>query len=384
VKNSLLLQGNFLSLWLGCFRECAFRADGPKLAECASRGCTSRKTVKKMKKGKREAPLELVVIWNGERIQMTMLSTDRIDDLHDFLEMETSVRRENQKLFGLKLNGVPVQKLPSDTPMGSLQIAKVVKMMGSPDAIIDEMEAHAAAAAATRGELVDDLDWDYRFEDAATHLLRAEARMSLKAVIQGTNIQLMNPPRKMKKLLVLDLDHTLLDFGFRKYSDSIEDLKRPHLDAFLSSVHKKYDLVAWSQTRWHYVELKLTELGLITHPDYYFAFALDRSSMFKVTREHKGKEKTHEVKALELIWSKFPHWNQTNTIHVDDLARNFAMNPRNGLQCTNFKRKRRNASKDSELVQLAAYLELISDHPDFTKVDHSKWRERLQEEVKRR
>ena len=41
-----------------------------------------------------------------------------------------------------------------------------------------------------------------------------------------------------------------------------------------------------------------------------------------------GKIKEHEVKPLELIWRKFPEiYNESNTVHVDDLSRNFALGP---------------------------------------------------------
>jgi hypothetical protein len=41
-----------------------------------------------------------------------------------------------------------------------------------------------------------------------------------------------------------------------------------------------------------------------------------------------GKIREHEVKPLELIWRKFPErYSAANTVHVDDLSRNFALNP---------------------------------------------------------
>lgn len=35
-----------------------------------------------------------------------------------------------------------------------------------------------------------------------------------------------------------------------------------------------------------------------------------------------------QVKPLKIIWDKHPRWNASNTLHVDDLARNFALNPK--------------------------------------------------------
>jgi hypothetical protein len=40
----------------------------------------------------------------------------------------------------------------------------------------------------------------------------------------------------------------------------------------------------------------------------------------------------HQVKPLQIIWSKFPQWSCANTVHLDDLSRNFALNPGCGLK----------------------------------------------------
>lgn len=136
-----------------------------------------------------------------------------------------------------------------------------------------------------------------------------------------------------------------------------------------------YDLVVWSQTRHWWLEAKLTELGCLTDdrcelaicgrrnaallcsslvPPDKISFVLDRTPMFSITIQPNGQEKRkHQVKALEIIWKRFPHHfgpreyaaslltrtsraNSTyapdNTIHIDDLSRNFAMNPSCGLK----------------------------------------------------
>ncbi|GBG25193.1 Ubiquitin-like domain-containing CTD phosphatase 1 [Hondaea fermentalgiana] len=330
-------------------------------------------------------PLTLILRWNRGEFVLQMNTAETVEDLHDLIELETGVQPANQKIFGLKIRGKAVARLPAETCMGEFGITDghIIKMMGSPDTLIDEMEEAAAAAAGL--QVVDDLDFDYSHADMSTQLHMPEARQALQECIETTAIHVMNPPRTGKRLLVLDLDHTLLDFGYRKYSSSVEDLKRPFMDQFLATAYKYFDLVAWSQTRWHYVELKLTELGIISHSEYKICFALDRTSMFKVTRERDGEIKRHEVKALELIWSKFPQWSAKNTVHIDDLARNFALNPQSGLQCTCFKRRRSRAANDRELLEMAAYLEHIAENEtDFSRLDHTRWRERLQKAIDRR
>jgi ubiquitin-like domain-containing CTD phosphatase 1 len=195
----------------------------------------------------------------------------------------------------------------------------------------------------------------------------------------------MNEPRPGKPLLVLDLDHTLLDFSSKTLQrDSTTNqvgagmaaaMKRPYMDFFLVTAYKHYDLVVWSQTSWRWLETKLTELGMVTHPGYKFCFVLDKTSMFTVkSTKRSGKSVVHHVKPLEIIWSKFPHWGSHNTVHVDDLSRNFALNLGSGLKVSGFYRKKSKARRDSELLGLSKYLEkLIQANISFDEVSFGDW-----------
>ena len=156
---------------------------------------------------------------------------------------------------------------------------------------------------------------------------------NLAKFTEHTEVHIINQPRisadnKCKPLLVLDLDHTLLDFSARTLQDNAHSehtigsasdtaantLKRPYMDDFLTWAYKYYDLVVWSQTSWRWLEIKLTELGMITHPGYRISFVLDKTSMFKIVSSTKsGKKVEHSVKPLQIIWSKFPHWGSHNT-----------------------------------------------------------------------
>jgi len=418
-------------------------------------------------------------------------------------------------------------------------------------------------------------------------------RQKLQSTIDKTTISLMNPLRPNKKLLVVDLDHTILDFSNFEYdyinSDSAKLFKRPYCDQFLTMVYEDYDIVVWSQTHWRWLEVKLTELGLLAHPNFKIAFVLDNTTMFtvstteqtrtktveiksekskekekhkekeqkepemkkskpeqptntqtstqtqtttttttsqtfettnfgdifmniwqnvintdtsntnatptsitntslttslsdilsktlnnitnsntnansittpptnnekieistdltthtttttkttqdtnannekekdneksnaiaivqnndntrefsemtdllftvlgdivaslnsgvtllsvseksKVKRKHRVKsEDGHEVKALEIIWSKFPQFSSKNTLHIDDLKRNFVLNPKNGILISPFRRESSNASRDEELLKLALYLKEIATSEDFSLIDHANW-----------
>ena len=75
------------------------------------------------------------------------------------------------------------------------------------------------------------------------------------------------------------------------------------MDLFLTNVYQHYDLVVWSKTSWRWLETKLTELGMLTHPNYKFCFVLDKTSMFAVKSTKKdGTIFRHHVKPLQIIW----------------------------------------------------------------------------------
>lgn len=147
------------------------------------------------------------------------------------------------------------------------------------------------------------------------------------------------------------------------------------MDDFLVTAYKHYDLVVWSQTSWRWLETKLTELGMLTHPGYRFCFVLDKTSMFTVkSTKRGGTSVVHHVKPLQIIWSKFPRWGSHNTVHVDDLSRNFALNLGCGLKVTGYYRKKSKAQRDTELMGLSKYLEeLAVAKVNFDNVDFDAW-----------
>jgi ubiquitin-like domain-containing CTD phosphatase 1 len=161
--------------------------------------------------------------------------------------------------------------------------------------------------------------------------------------------------------------------------DVAHAMKRPYMDQFLTQCYVHWDLVVWSQTSWRWLETKLIELGMLSNPGYKFCFVLDKTSMFTVTstRRSTSKSVTHHVKPLQLIWSKFPdRWSSKNTVHIDDLGRNFALNLGSGIKITAFDRKKSKARRDVELLGLGAYLEqLATSKLDFDTVDFASWRD---------
>ena len=98
--------------------------------------------------------------------------------------------------------------------------------------------------------------------------------------------------------------------------------------------------------------------------------------MFKVrSTKRDGSSLEHHVKPLQIIWSKFPdRWGSHNTVHVDDLSRNFALNLGSGVKVSGFYRKKSSARRDTELLGLGRYLEeLAKANINFEKANFHSW-----------
>jgi ubiquitin-like domain-containing CTD phosphatase 1 len=135
------------------------------------------------------------------------------------------------------------------------------------------------------------------------------------------------------------------------------------------------------------VEAKITEMGILFSTEYRVTFILDRSSMPRVEDHHyykrkrdssKSEVKYYEIKPLQLIWDKVPgFYNAKNTIHVDDLSRNFIMNQRNGLKISAYKNAHQTYRTDRELLLLGYYLVSVKDCEDFQTLNLNGWRDHI-------
>ena len=351
----------------------------------------------------------LIAKWGKEKIELSNLShTTSIAQVKVIISEKTNVLPKRQKLIGLTtLTKMKVtdQVLLSELKPKSNKMTKtsddikVVKhnciLMGTPEEnIFIDPEDHGGLP-----EVVDDFDLDFN-AGSQEWLAHVATGQNLKKFTESTAVHIIHEPRKGKPLMVLDLDHTLLDFSRKSIEqastadriaevngnnvastqETVERMKRPFMDEFLAKAYQSYDLVVWSQTSWRWLEIKLIELGMLTNPRFKFSFVLDKTSMFAVTSTSRsGRKVKHYVKPLQIIWNKFPHfWGPHNTVHLDDLSRNFALNPGNGLKVTAFYRKKKSGKNDIELVGLASYLEkLAMEVKDFTTVNLKYWQDVL-------
>ncbi|KAG0037469.1 hypothetical protein BGZ82_002468 [Podila clonocystis] len=284
-----------------------------------------------------------------------------IGELKNKLMEMTNVEPKRQKLMLVK------GKLPEDHVVLStlsLKNNQTFLMMGTP-------EAKVIKAPEVLPDVLNDLEEDYTPDDEA-FANDAQNQKCLKSTVAKCDINIMNPLRPGKKLLVLDLDYTLIDC--KALNSHMFDIMRPGLHDFLTVCYEHYDIVIWSQTSWRALEAKITTIGLLDHINYKIAFVMDISTMFSVLSQRDGKPFKHQVKALDIIWQKFPQFSARNTIHVDDLSRNFAMNPKSGLKIGAYKNGAVSRHTDKELVHLAKYLVEITNSNDFKELDHKNWK----------
>lgn len=326
-----------------------------------------------------EAELALQVSWGGAKYPVEIPSTSTVSDLKAVLFDLTEVLPMRQKVLGIPRipGGPPVLE---ETVLSTIpfKVDQKLMLVGSREVDISLIQAHeASASSAAASEVVNDLDLDYSVGGGEDAVIRYQEsnRRKLRRRLETTEIRLINEPRPGKKLLVLDLDYTLMDTKGMQ-TQSLSDLARPGLHRFLACCYRSYDIVVWSQTSWRWLEAKLTELSMLTNENYKITFVLDRTSMFSITSRRGREERRHEVKALEIVWQKFPGtWDATNTIHIDDLSRNFALNPQSGLKIVPYKNSRQTHSSDRELFYLMRYLSLIArEGIDFSGLNHKNWK----------
>uniref|UniRef100_A0A0A9DJH7 FCP1 homology domain-containing protein n=1 Tax=Arundo donax TaxID=35708 RepID=A0A0A9DJH7_ARUDO len=229
-------------------------------------------------------------------------------------------------------------------------------------------------------EVLDDFDFE---QNEVTAIKDKDVyKQKLKRRASQYKIKLLNPCRKGKKLLVLDIDYTLFDH--RSPAENPKELMRPYLHQFLASAYSEYDIMIWSATSMKWVELKMEQLGVLSNPDYKITALMDHLAMITVQSENLTKKQTFDCKPLGVIWAQFPeYYNEKNTIMFDDLRRNFVMNPQNGLVIKPFKKAHSNRDNDQELAKLTQYLLAIADLEDLSRLDHRKWESFIDEVAKR-
>lgn len=322
-----------------------------------------------------EMKIPLTFKWSGREYKVDLLGSDRVYDLKTSLMSLTKVPPERQKILGLVKGKLP----PDQERIADLRIAgKSFTLIGTPEG--DEIKDPSKLEFLP--DVVNDLDVDFTDNLAAAAVYINDQRniRKVKEATEKLQINIIHPLRDGKRLLVLDIDYTILDTKpLTSGSLPPDECARPGLHEFLETIYPYYDICIWSQTSWIWLETKLVELGMIgSTRNYQISFVLDKTCMFTIFTERNGQPYTHQVKALQIIWNHFPQFSAENTIHVDDLSRNFALNPNEGLKIHAFKNAHtEQAQADRELAKIARYMVHIAGVEDFRTLRHKSWKHEL-------
>ncbi|XP_014353448.1 ubiquitin-like domain-containing CTD phosphatase 1 isoform X2 [Latimeria chalumnae] len=267
--------------------------------------------------------ISLIIKWSGQEYTVTALSEeDTVLDLKQSIKNLTGVLPRRQKLLGLKFKGKPAE---DDLTLGALKLKPNTKimMMGSREESLEDV----LGPPPDNDDVINDFDIE---EDVVEVENREENLAKITRRVKDYKIEVLNPPREDKKLLVLDVDYTLFDH--RSCAETGLELMRPYLHEFLTSSYEDYDIVIWSATSMKWIEAKMKELGVSTNPNYKISFMLDSAAMI--------------------------------TVHT----------PKRGLvEIRPFMKAHLNRDKDTELLKLSNYLKEIAKLEDLTELNHKYW-----------
>jgi len=313
--------------------------------------------------------------WNKRELAVAVVATETVGALKSVIAEQTHIAPKRQKLLGLKIKGKA--SVADDTLLSDLVLKPGQKLilMGTPDEAIQQVQKQEQEAP----EVQDDFDISEHDQQTLELKDREEVKEKLERRVRSVAVDIMNAPRPGKKCLVLDIDYTLFDLG--SSAERPEELARPYLHEFLAATYQYYDIIIWSATSMKWVKVKMTELGVLSHPDYKITFMLDHSAMVTVHTEKYG---VFDCKPLAFIWAKFPdQYTEKNTVMLDDLRRNYVLNRQNGLVIRPFRKTHVNRDSDRELLHLSHYLVLIGQLENIDHLNHNKWESFLRKAARR-
>eukprot|EP00735_Rhodelphis_limneticus_P004638 TRINITY_DN16255_c0_g1::TRINITY_DN16255_c0_g1_i1::g.3152::m.3152 TRINITY_DN16255_c0_g1::TRINITY_DN16255_c0_g1_i1::g.3152 ORF type:complete len:401 (+),score=47.87,sp/Q5ZJJ8/UBCP1_CHICK/54.92/8e-103,NIF/PF03031.13/3.4e+03,NIF/PF03031.13/1.3e-23,ubiquitin/PF00240.18/2e-06 TRINITY_DN16255_c0_g1_i1:16-1218(+) len=312
------------------------------------------------------ALIDLTVKWTNQEIHLVLDSDATVQDVKRKLEIETNVLTKRQKLIGFG------PKMPEDhVAISALSLkSKKIMMMGTPEEnLLSEPDS------CDYDQTINDLDSP---EEFVACMNRHENLQKINNRIKNYKLNILNPPRVGKHLLVLDVDYTLFDH--RSVGSNFLELQRPYLHEFLTACYQYYDIVIWSATSMKWVHLKMKELGVLGNPQYRITALVDHAAMISV---HTDKYGVVNCKPLGVLWGLLkPHYHEKNTICVDDLKRNFLMNPQNGLRIRPCRNLPLTMAQDRELQGLSQYLVLVAEMADFSELNHSHWEDYVAKRIR--
>ncbi|KAG1891446.1 HAD subfamily IIID h [Suillus subluteus] len=274
----------------------------------------------------------------------------------------TKVPPERQKILGLVKGKLP----PDQERIADLRITgKSFTLVGTPEG--DEIKDPSKLEFLP--DVVNDLDVDFTDNPAAAAVYKNDQRniRKVKEATEKLQINIIHPLRDGKRLLVLDIDYTILDTKpLTSGSLPPAECARPGLHEFLEAIYPYYDICIC----WIWLEAKLVELGMVGSTRNYQVLFSSTKLACSLSSQNEMVNHMHiMLRHCKLSGITFP--SSKNTIHVDDLSRNFALNPNEGLKIHAFKNAHtEQAQADRELHKLARYMVHIVAIEDFRTLRH--------------
>ena len=322
-----------------------------------------------------------MIKWNGKEYPIRIAQQETLRGVKRRLEDETCVNEKKQKIIGLKT--VAGQMPTDDTQISELSLKpkQKIMMLGSIDAELKKIAAQEEIAPHFQDHTDEDDDETGPEEGSEQELLaRPEIQEKLARRVKAAVIKELNPPRKGKKCAVLDIDYTFFDLS--STAELPRELLRPHLHEFLESIYPHYDIVIWSATSMKWIDVKLKELGLLDNATYKITACMDYTAMVTVAVPGYHK-KVFDCKPLHVLWSRYPeYYSKSNTIMLDDLRRNYVLNPGNGLVIRPFKKSATKGKSDREMLKLKIYFDKLLGLDSFEGINHDDWEHYIRNEWK--
>eukprot|EP00889_Picochlorum_renovo_P004679 jgi/Picre1/31709/NNA_007060.t1 len=296
----------------------------------------------------------LKIKFKSKELSVSLSTSETVGSVKRVLERETHVNAKKQKLLGLKA----VQgRLDDDTLLGDLQPPpKVVMLLGSVDSELAQMRRQEEISPCFQ----DPEEEDVVMPAGPVALMdRPEILAKLERRVLQANIKELHPPR----------------------SERPRDLLRPHVELFLSRAYARWDIVIWSATSMKWIDVKLKELGLIDHPEFRITACMDYTAMVTVDNTGMTNKKVFDCKPLHVLWKRYPQYTSSNTLMLDDLRRNFVLNPQNGLVIKPFKHSTTERGRsDREFLKLDLYLSKLAELESLDHLNHDEWQNTIREE----
>jgi len=183
----------------------------------------------------------------------------------------------------------------------------------------------------------------------------------------------------MKRLLILDLDETLIhtevfhdadymdksacDFTFTIDDSYYYTRKRPFLNEFMDYAFSNFRVAIWTAAGRDYASIILKECNILESGLVFF-WSREKCTM----KYNYETSERYGVKNLAKVKQSFGY-NLKDVLIVDDIYETAENNYGNLIKVKPFQYQ----NNDTELLKLMSYIETIKDEPDYRRIEKRGW-----------